>query len=171
MAAAGMFILSGAWGLELGTRFSDTTAGNFPSTSTQAQRLTRLTFYTNNDSNNRLIQGYDAYFNGNQTVRGPPSIYDGAVGVTLDLASDEVITQVQLSRRTDLNGISSVEVTTSKGKSFVAGAVSGVRQVLKAPVGWRVVGFHGASYTSAITLNGANRYPIPKLGVICAPAL
>ncbi|KAL4865217.1 hypothetical protein BDV12DRAFT_200339 [Aspergillus spectabilis] len=169
LAASGMFIHSSAWGTDLGTRFSNTTASTFPSTSKQIQHLNRLTIFTNNETNNRLIQGFDTQFNNSQTTRGPPSIYDGYVSHIIDLAADEVINQVQLSRRTDLYVISSVEVTTSKGRILVAGAVSGDKQVFKAPLGWRIIGFHGASYTSAVYLVGANRYPIPRLGFICAP--
>ncbi|KAL4786806.1 hypothetical protein BJX76DRAFT_354807 [Aspergillus varians] len=169
MAAEGMFIVSQAWGMELGNRFSDMIASTFPLTSKTVQHLTKLTIWTNNDANNRLIQGFDTQFNSSQTIRGPPSIYDGYVSHVLDFASDEHISQIQLSRRADLYGISSLEVTTSKGRIIVAGSVYGDRQTYKAPVGWRIVGFHGASYTSAVYLVGANRYPIPRLGFVCAP--
>lgn len=169
MATAGMWVLSGAWGMDLGSPFSDMTASNFPATSKQVERVTKLTVWTNNDSSSPLIQGFDTQFSGGQTIRGPPSIYNGNVNQSIELGSDEFISQVQLSRRSDLQGISSIEVTTSKGRTLFAGGSSSDRTTFKPPLGWRIVGFHGTSITSSVYVGGSWRYPIPRLGCIYAP--
>lgn len=170
MKAAGMWILSEAWGWDYGSAIHDMSSTDFPGSSTALGHLMRITVYTNNDVNAPLVQGYQTQFSGGPIIRNPAYITHGNAFLSLDFGTGEHITQVQLSRRSDLLGISSIEITTSKGRSLFAGGSSADRKTFRAPNGWRIVGFHGRANYNAF-VGSANRYPTPKLGVICGPVV
>lgn len=159
-----MWIVGQAWGTHpsLGTSFTDLIPTNLPPTPQSLSHLVKILVYSNNDASYPFIQGYEMQFSG-RTFKNPPLIWSGVLVQSLQFSSGEYITQIETSCGGDF-GLSSLQITSSKGQSLLAGTVLPNKFTYKAPAGWRVVGFHGmANYP------WASRYPMPSLGAICAP--
>jgi hypothetical protein len=171
LSSGGAWILSRSYGYTTGgAMFNDLTHANFPETDTlvTTRHVTKVTVFFNNDNNWPLIAGFDVLWSSGSTVRSPPTVNQGIVGLVLNLSSGEYITHVKLTRRSDLYGISSVEFGTSKGQVLTAGVPQSESVTYKTPDGYRVVGFHGAA-NYYVVVGGAWRYPNPRIGVIWAP--
>ena len=161
-----MWIVGQAWGLfpSYGTLFTDLNSANLPPTPQSLPHLQRISVWSNNDATIRLVQGYEMQFTSG-TFKNPSTIYNGSVVQSLQLAIGEYITQIQMSCGS-YYGISSLQILSSKGQSLYAGgsAVGQSTFTYKAPVGWRIVGFHGKANHAYYT-----HFPMPTLGAICAP--
>ena len=171
-ATAGMWILSGTYGTadsNLGTYFSDLIPhNNLPVVSRPLKHLKKISVWSNNAVNKTLIQGYEMEFD-DRTFRNPPEIHNGNDIGSLSLALGEYITQIETTFIPNIYmynsyGLSSVEIKSSTGRLLFMGKSSGEKSTYRAPIGWRIVGFHGMA-------NWSNDHAIPSIGAICAPVL
>jgi len=165
-----MWILGEAWGWDYGTVIHNMTSSGFPASSKELKSLTKITFWTNNDNNAPLVRAYQTQSSRGLTITNPGSVNHGNVAQSLDFETGEYITQMQMSRRSDLTIISSIEITTSKGRPLFVGGSSSDRKTFKVPKGWRIAGFYGkANYYTYVA--SAYHYPTPKLEVIYGPVV
>lgn len=166
-ATAGMWILGGICKADqsgVGTYFSDLMIpSNLPAVSRPLKHLKKISVWSNNDVNKTMIQGYEMQFD-DRTFKNPPEIHNDNIMGSLSLALGEYITQIEITFSWSLYGISSLEIRSSTGRLLFMGKSSAEKTTYKAPIGWRIVGFHGIANWSA-------NHTMPGIGAICAPVL
>ena len=98
-----------------------------------------------------------------RTFKSVDSIYNGKLVQSLQMAIDEHITEIQLSFG-GYYGVASLRILSSTGQLLSVGGLTSPHFTYRAPVGWKIVGFHGSANRQV-----GNDYSMPALGAICAP--